>query len=145
MRKPRASGRAALVSVGWFVAVGLVACLTPYLRPFLLYGDPPPFPMDWFGMAWVMLLLPFVVWNVQQKTSALDMHLGNYSYALYITHWPVIVFMQLLLAPMGLSDKLLTLAVIAAVSISFYLGVDRPSERFRRGLIGGLSAQQLRS
>ena len=73
------------------------------------------------------------------------MHLGNYSYALYITHWPVIVLLQPLLAPMSLGDKLLTLGVIAAVSLSFYLGVDRPSERFRRGLIGGLSAQQLRN
>lgn len=35
----------------------------------------------------------------------------------------MIVFLQPLLVPMNLGDKLLILAVIAIVSISFYLGV----------------------
>jgi peptidoglycan/LPS O-acetylase OafA/YrhL len=143
LSRSRASRGLAIASVGLFAIVGLAVLLVPYLRPFLIYGSPVPFEVDWFGMAWVVLLLPFVAWNVQQKSSWLDMHFGNYSYALYITHWPVIAFLQPLLAPLSRADKLLSLAVIAVISVIFYLAVDRQCERFRRKLVGRISSQKL--
>ena len=141
--KARASFRLAMASVCLFAAVGIAVLLTPWLRPFLLYHGPVPFEVDWFGMAWVLVLIPFVTWNVQQKSSALDMHFGNFSYALYITHWPVIALLQPLMAPLSKTDKLLNLAVIAVVSVVFYLAVDRRCERFRRNLIRQLSSHKL--
>lgn len=143
LMQPRMRLGGAMASLGVFSLAGLVVLAIPHLRPFLIYHAPVPFDLDWFGMAWVLLLTPFVIWNLQQKSSALDMHFGNFSYALYITHWPVIAYLQPVLAPVGLKDKLMIVAVIAVVSVSFYLGVDRQCERLRRRLILRWSGQKL--
>lgn len=143
LTKPKASGRWALASLGLFLLVGLAVLALPALRPLLIYRAAPPFELDWFGMAWVLLLTPFVIWNLAQKSSALDMQFGNFSYALYITHWPLIAFLQPVLAPVTMADKGLMLAGIASVSLGFYLAFDRPCEGFRRRLIARLSGNRV--
>ena len=69
--------------------------------------------------------------------AVLDQHLGNYSYALYITHWPVIWLSRRLIAGdgAGLDRRVLTVAAILAVSVTFYVIVDRNCERLRQWLI----------
>jgi peptidoglycan/LPS O-acetylase OafA/YrhL len=114
--------------------------MIPYLRPLLSREIEGPFHEDWFGMAWVTLLVPFVIWNLGQKSGPLDMHLGNYSYALYITHWPIIALMRAVLRPVTLPEALLILVMIAVVSVVFYLTVDRGWESARRKLISRLSS-----
>jgi peptidoglycan/LPS O-acetylase OafA/YrhL len=141
--KPKVSGRLAAGSVVVFVALGVIVLALPALRPLLIYRAQPPFDLDWFGMAWVMALTPFVIWNLAQKSSPVDMHFGNFSYALYITHWPIIEMMQTQFMPFGMVAKLATLAVIACVSIGFYIAIDRSCEQFRRQLIGRLSGQRV--
>lgn len=126
------SGRMAALGVAAFIAIGIGVALTPSLRPLLLRDVVSPFHEDWFGMAWTALLIPFVIWNVQQKSSPLDMHFGNYSYALYITHWPVIAIARPYLAPISPADRVLILGLIALVSILFYVAVDRNCEKLRR-------------
>lgn len=135
----RGTGHSAAISVIAFLAVGALVATIPYLRPLLSRAIDGPFHEDWFGMAWVMLLVPFVIWNLGQKSGPLDMHLGNYSYALYITHWPIIAFMRAALRPVTLPEALLILVVIAVVSVAFYLIVDRGWESVRRKLIHRLS------
>ena len=134
------TGRSAAIGVAAFLAVGVLVVMIPYLRPLLSREIDGPFHEDWFGMAWVTLLVPFVIWNLEQKSGPFDMHLGNYSYALYITHWPIIAFMRADLRPVTLPEALLILVVIAVVSAAFYLTVDRGWESVRRKLISRLSS-----
>lgn len=138
--RSRPSGWLALVSVGLFVAVGLLVALTPYLQPLLLREVDGPFNEDWFGMAWIMTLTPFVIWNVQQKSGAFDVHLGNYSYALYITHWPVIALMRPALEPVSMIDRGVILLVITAISLLFYVTIDRGWEHLRRQKVLALAS-----
>jgi peptidoglycan/LPS O-acetylase OafA/YrhL len=133
----RPSGRQALFCVGVFLAIGVFVALTPYLRPLLLRDVESPFNEDWFGMAWVAVLTPLVIWNVQQKSTALDLHLGNYSYALYITHWPIIALMRPALQPLSLLDRGGIVLVAFVVSLIFYLMVDRGWESLRRRMVLG--------
>lgn len=135
------SGRMALQGVGLFVVIGLFVALTPSLRPLLLRNVESPFNEDWFGMVWITALTPFVIWNVQQKSNAFDLHLGNFSFALYITHWPVIALMRPILQPLSLSDRGLILLIIAVVSVVFYVAIDRGWERVRRRAVSTLNGR----
>lgn len=145
LKKPQVSATNAIASLAIFMFSGILVLLIPYLRPFLISRIPAPFELDWFGMAWVMLLIPFVIWNLQQKSSARDMHLGNFSFALYVTHWPVIAFLKLFVGPLDFQEKLVALIVIAMVAVAFYVGVDRPSEHLRRKLIAHWSGKPSRN
>ena len=136
----RGTVRSAAMGVAAFLAVGAIVAMIPYLRPLLSREIDGPFHEDWFGMAWVTLLVPFVIWNLEQKSGPLDMHLGNYSYALYITHWPIIAVMRAALRPVTFAEALLILVVIAVVSVAFYLTVDRGWESVRRKFISRLSS-----
>lgn len=138
----RSSGKTATLSVFFFVMVGMVVWLSPVLRPLLLSNVDGPFNEDWFGMAWVTLLVPFVVWNVQQKSNSFDVHVGNYSYALYITHWPVIAFLGPAMQPASVLEKALILSAILVVSLVFYVSVDRGWESVRRRTIRSLTKFQ---
>ena len=137
--RARPSGRLALLSVGLFWAIGLWVALTPYLQPLLLRNVDGPFNEDWFGMVWIAVLTPLVIWNVQQESGAFDVHMGNFSYALYITHWPVIALMRPVLQPLSLIDRGVILLIIAAVSLLFYVTIDRGWEHLRRKTIYALS------
>ena len=137
--RARSSGKAAAVSVFVFTMVGVMVLSSPVLRPLLQSNVDGPFNKDWFGMAWVTLLVPFVIWNVQQKSSPFDMHVGNYSYALYITHWPVIAFLGPAMQPVSVLEKMFILAMIFAVSLAFYATVDRGWESVRRRAIYNLT------
>lgn len=132
------SGRLAALSLIAFALVGLSVALLPDLAPLLSSSTPSPFNEDWFGMAWVSVLTPFVIWNVQQKSGKFDMHLGNYAYSLYIIHWPVIVMMRPLFNALSLLDRVLILGVIVLISSAFYILVDRNWEKLRRNLLPGL-------
>ena len=134
--------RLAALSAAGFLGIGALLYLIPETRSFVISGEYATARDDILGMAWVMVLVPFIAWNVQQKSNALDMHMGNYSYALYITHWPVIALVGPLLAPVSILDKLVLLAVIGVVSILFYLAVDRPMEGLRRRVVAAARDQR---
>lgn len=140
----RGSGRSAALSVLAFLLAGVVVSASPLLRPLLQSDVDGPFQEDWFGMAWVTLLVPFVIWNVQQESSPFDLHAGNYSYALYITHWPVIAFLGPVLQPVSTLDKIGILGVILVVSLAFYVTVDRGWEHVRRRVVHDLFSARRR-
>ena len=128
---PRFSGRAALSGLIAFALIGAFVAAVPYLRPLLQKDVMGPFHPDWFGLPWVLALIPFVGWNVRQQSGWLDRHAGNFAYALYITHWPVVV-----LSRHWASDAWLALS-IPFVALTFYILVDRTCERLRQRIIGG--------
>lgn len=135
----KASGLLATLSIIAFLMIGLGISMSPELRPLLVSNRPSPFNEDWFGMLWVSILAPFLSWNVQQRSGKLDMHFGNYAYAIYITHWPVIAILRTPLNPLSLLDRFFILGVIVLVSITFYIAIDRSWEKLRRKLTSGLS------
>jgi peptidoglycan/LPS O-acetylase OafA/YrhL len=128
----RPAGRTALVSIVLFALAAAIVWLLPVTRSLLLKEVADPLHEDWFGMTWIALLLPFIAYNVRERSDRLDQHLGNFSYALYITHWPVIWMMKQALGPLALFEKAAAVAVVVAVAIFFYLVVDRPAERLRQ-------------
>lgn len=132
----RPSGRLALASAGLFIAAAAVAWVAhPETRAFLEKDTPNLFNEDWFGMAWVALLIPFIAYNVRQRSDRLDQHLGNFSYALYITHWPVIWVMRRIADAGPLTEKAIALSAVALVAVTFYLLVDRNAERLRQAYL----------
>lgn len=133
----RPSRSLALVSVGLFMLAAAVMWLAdPGTRAFLQKDTPNVFNEDWFGMAWMAMLLPFIAYNVHQKSDWLDQHLGNFSYALYITHWPVISIVRRVVEVGPAAGKAIALAAVVVVAVSFYVLVDRNAEKLRQAYLG---------
>ncbi|RMH46913.1 MAG: acyltransferase [Alphaproteobacteria bacterium] len=142
----RASGRMAALSAGAFVLAGVIAWAVPALHPFVIWGSG-DFALDrLFAMGWALILLPFVAWNVRQDSPAIDRHLGNLSYALYLVHYPAIqIGRQLLGRDFTDPEKLAFLLLLAPLgAILFYLAVDRPAEALRRMVLAAVSAPRPR-
>ncbi|WP_289069456.1 acyltransferase [uncultured Aliiroseovarius sp.] len=116
-----------------FIFVIAVFFINDTLRAFFIKTRPSPFNEEWMTMALMLLLLPFVAWNVRQKSGWLDAHFGNLSYTVYLLHYPVIATVSTLMGG-GLtrSEKLILPLAVAVVSVFFYIIIDRPSEAFRR-------------
>lgn len=131
----KCSGRHAALSVVIFLGIGAAVWLTPSLQPLLLRDVESPFHEDWFGLAWTATLIPLLIWNVRQRSSWLDQHLGALSFMLYIVHWPVINLLRKSMAPLGTPEKILLLAAIPIVTLVVYMLVDRPLERVRKALL----------
>lgn len=132
----RPSRGIALASAGVFVIAAIVMWLAhPETRAFLEKDTPNVVNEDWFGMAWMALLLPFIAYNVRQRSDWLDQHLGNFSYALYITHWPVIWIVRRVVEAGAGAEKAIALTAVAIVSVAFYVLVDRSAERLRQAYL----------
>jgi len=127
---------AAFASVGIFLGAGFLAWTLPETRAFLEKDTPSLLHEDWFGMTWAALLIPYIAFNVRQRSDRLDQHLGNFSYALYVTHWPVIWIVRQSVDSFGTVEKVMALAAVAIVSIVFYILVDRNAERLRQAYLG---------
>lgn len=125
------SSRAAFTSLGVFLILGGLVAAFPETRPFLISNQPRLFEGDWFAMAWVAVLFPFIAWNVRQGTGPFDMHLGNFSYSLYVVHWPLILLLRNVTDPLSITDKAGIFGLILLASTVFYVIVDRSCERFR--------------
>lgn len=137
--EPHFSGKAAVVSLIAFGIVGVLVALIPYTRPLLQREVISPFHEDWFGIAWVLLLIPFLGWNIRQKSGFLDGHMAAFSYSLYIIHWPAIALLRPFFEPLSMIDRVGILGAITVVSIVFYISVDRPWEKVRRSIIHKIS------
>ena len=110
----------------------------PFTRAFFLKNVDAlrPFEGDLFSMAWAALLIPFVAWNVAQPSGRRDQLLGNFSYSLYLVHWPVIFQSRALLPHFGIVEKSVCLCAVLAISVVFYVLIDRRSERLRQRVVG---------
>lgn len=126
------SGRIAVASAATFLVAMAAASLIPALRPMVVKTGDLWWP-DSGLMAFCMILLPFLAWNVNTKSNSLDRTLGNLAYPLYLIHVGVIdVFANTM--PSRLLDKLVALAVAMAATGMVYAFFDRPLEVWRHRL-----------
>ena len=131
----RPSGRLAAASV---VLAGLGAgliLLVPAWNGLLLKASFADSLAENLGhILWVLLLVPFIAWNVHQPSDRRDRWLGDMSYTLYLVHLPVVKLLAQFVPAMDLAAKLLALALIALVSLAVFFGLDRPLEARRARL-----------
>ncbi|MEY4849991.1 MAG: hypothetical protein RLZZ331_995 [Pseudomonadota bacterium] len=85
-------------------------------------------------MAWILLLAPFVAWNINQPSDRFDRWLGDLSYPLYLVHLPVVRMLAEVMPVTGAGGKLVAVVAVLVVSIALFMGVDRPLEARRQRL-----------
>ncbi len=127
----RPSGRTALFSAALFLALGAAAMLSPATEWLIFKRFEANFEKHAFAFAWAAALIPFVAWNVAQRSDRLDRHLGNLSYPLYITHWPLVVGLGGFLGFGGPADKAILLVASVALALVVYVVIDMRIEAFR--------------
>lgn len=125
------SQRTALASLGCFVLVSLAIAVTPYTAPFVDKKLVPPFDEDLFGMLWMAPLVPYIAASLAVKSSPLDRDVGNWSYPLYLVHFPLIA----LCVSHGMS-KWFGVGFAIPITLALFYGPDRFFENYRRKLIG---------
>ena len=111
------------------LAFGLVTVLTGF-TPFLSKASPDPFDQDIYAFFWMLPLLPYVAHSLTRRSSALDRHLGNLSFPLYLVHFPLIALARV---HFGDSEvvKLAAAGVACVVAVTLYVAIDRPIDRLR--------------
>ena len=135
----RPEGKTATVSLLAFCLAGAVLLALPDTRGLLIKTIPSGMNQDIFAMAWAILLVPFVAHNVRVRSSRLDMHAGNFSYPLYICHFPIVHQLSAALVLPTAVEKPMVAAVAILVSLIFYLVVDRPLDRVRANVVSRMS------
>jgi peptidoglycan/LPS O-acetylase OafA/YrhL len=124
--------RPALVSLAGFVAVTGLILVIPATAVFLDKNKPHPFDLDLFSMVWTLPLLPYVASSLGKRSSAFDRDVGNWSYPLYLVHYPLIA----VFVAHGHS-KWIGIALAPLVALALYYGPDRFFEHWRRRFIQG--------
>jgi peptidoglycan/LPS O-acetylase OafA/YrhL len=124
---------AAGASVLAFCLIGAILGYFPQTRMLIIGGADDASLTKFASMLWSMFLIPFVVFNVRQPSSSLDVHMGKISYSLYLIHWPIIVFLQQSLEK-DLPDhiKIIFLTSIIPIAALFYFCFDMNFEKMRQ-------------
>jgi peptidoglycan/LPS O-acetylase OafA/YrhL len=135
----RVSRRAALWSAAAFLIIGALLLTNSYTAGTIYEVPMPRRAQRFVSLFWALSLVPFVAWNVRIAAGGFDRTLGDFSYSLYLTHFPVIKTVGWLMG----GDNTATLAAVKAVAalgvaIAFFLLIDRPSERLRLRLLSGI-------
>lgn len=134
----RPERRTALLSLAGFVLCTAAIAAVPATAGFLDKTRPHPFDQDWFSMLWMLPLVPYVAASLAEKSSPFDRDVGNWSYPLYLVHYPLIA----LFVAHG-HTKWIGVALAPAVALALFYGLDRRFERVRRwALSGGWRAQK---
>ncbi len=128
----RPGRKQALASAAGFVAVTGLIVLIPATAAFIDKTRPHPFDLDLFSMLWTLPLLPYVAASLGTRSSALDRDVGNWSYPLYLVHYPLIA----IFVAHGHS-KWIGVALAPVVALALYYGPDRFFEHLRRNFIQG--------
>lgn len=116
------------VILGWIGLAGIVASF------WLLSGDL-AFPGPWAALpvAATALVLAAGVGGPQRSlvplTNPVSVYLGDISYSLYLWHFPILVFLTLLLPERSLTSTLIILGAILAVSVTSYYLIEQPLHR----------------
>ena len=114
--------------LGWTGLAGIVASFA------LLSGDL-AFPGPWAALpvAATALVLAAGAGGPQRTlvplTNPVSVYVGNVSYSLYLWHFPVFVFLTVLLPDQGLPSTLIILGAILAVSVTSYYLIEQPFHR----------------
>lgn len=128
------------VRIGWrHVACALALVLLNWTRS----ADQTPSPLTWFGIALVAVTLALCAGSARLPAWAAHVQRHDYSYGIYIWHWPVITMLREVLPPMG--PKRLTvvsLAVVIPLAMMSWHLVERPALRAVRGWLGKREAKR---
>ena len=132
----RSAKTSAQISVTAFCLVGVCAVFIPALKPYVIYGSGSDFDDKIFALFWSVSLLPFVAFNVRQKSSLIDRHLGNLSYTIYLVHFPM-TNMSKMISDRDMTDieKLYYLVLVLLVSLALYFLLEVQFERWRRRIV----------
>lgn len=130
-RDMHVGGRMALVTLAAFIAIAIAVVAFPATYGLLDKLADAPFDPRWFALAWSLVLIPFVAWNVRQPSSKLDRHLGNLSFSIYLVHYPFYRIAHHLLDGPSAVEKLALLVLTIPLALVPYLLIDRVVERRR--------------
>ena len=114
--------------LGWIGLAGIVASF------FVLSGDL-AFPGPWAALpvAATALVLAAGAGGPQRTlvplTNPVSVYLGDISYSLYLWHFPVFVFLTVLLPEQSLQNTLIILGTILVVSVISYYLIEQPFHR----------------
>jgi peptidoglycan/LPS O-acetylase OafA/YrhL len=128
----RPTEKLALASIAGFVATTGLILLIPATAVFLDKKQPHPFDLDLFSMLWTLPLIPYVASSLGKRSNALDRDIGNWSYPLYLVHYPLIA----VFVAHG-HTKWIAIALAPLAALALYYGPDRFFERLRRSFIQG--------
>jgi peptidoglycan/LPS O-acetylase OafA/YrhL len=134
-----------------FFAITALLALLPQTRPGVWRAGldialvPDDFPGFVTGVWWIIgaaMVVPFLAWNVAQKSSRFDRFLSNLAYPLYLFHWiPRDWYYHFSQRSDPIWKQCLFLAInffAAAVgAVILLLLVDQPSERLRAAWVAG--------
>jgi peptidoglycan/LPS O-acetylase OafA/YrhL len=114
--------------LGWIGLAGIVAS-------FAVVTSSVAFPAPWAALPVLSAALVLISGSGSTDsalfplTNPVSVYIGNLSYSLYLWHFPVIIFMRMLLPQGSLTSTLLTLGLITVMSmVSFYL-IEQPFHR----------------
>jgi peptidoglycan/LPS O-acetylase OafA/YrhL len=124
---------AADLRIGWrHVACALALLLLNMTRS----ADLTPSPFTWFGIALLAVTLALCVGSRRLPWAA-HVQRHDYSYGIYIWHWPVIIMVRELLPPVGpVGLSLATLALVLPLAMLSWHLVEAPAMRAVRRRLG---------
>lgn len=127
------SVHAAAISLVLTAVAVIAVYFVPATHDLLIKDAGNPITKDLFFIFISGMLLPFIAYNVSQKSDGLDRHAGNWSYALYLLHSPIITATYALMAAKMGQPALKIVAVACAYggSLLMYLLIDARIERWR--------------
>ncbi|WP_177207873.1 acyltransferase family protein [Massilia yuzhufengensis] len=127
--------------IGWrHVACAVALLLLNWTRSAALT----PSPLTWFGIALVAVTLALCVGS-RRLPWAPHVQRHDYSYGIYIWHWPVIIMLREVLPPVGpVGLTLATVAVVVPVAMLSWHAVESPALRATRRWLGSRQPQRER-
>lgn len=119
--------------IGWrHVGCALALLLLNWTRSEALT----PSPLTWFGIALLAVSLALCVGSLRLSWAA-HVQRHDYSYGVYIWHWPVIIMLREVLPPVGpIGLSLATLAVVLPLAMLSWHLVEAPALRAARRWLG---------
>jgi peptidoglycan/LPS O-acetylase OafA/YrhL len=128
----RPERKVALASLAGFLAITALILLIPATGAYLNKEKPHLLDDDLFGMLWALPLVPYVAASLWSRSGPRDRDVGNWSYPLYLVHYPLIA-----LAVAHGHTKWIGVGLAPVVALALYYGPDRFFERLRRAIIRG--------
>lgn len=122
------SARSACLSLAAFGIVTICA----YFTPFFSKTIPDPFARDIFALMWMLPFIPYLQRSLAMISSRSDRRLGEYSYAFYLVHFPVIA---LLVIDGTIAEKIAATVISVGLAALLFLLVDEPTNSVRYRLI----------